>query len=180
MPGRVRVYIATSLDGFIAGPDDDLSWLPPPDADDTGDADFLAFEAFMPQVGALLMGRRTYAVVEGMDTWYYGETPVLVATRRELTPKVPTVRAVSGTLGDMIAEAKRTAGDKDVYIDGGDLIRQALAAGHIDELVVTVVPVILGRGFPLFAGMEQYHPLTWVRTAQGPAGMVQLTYRPTR
>ena len=111
---RVRVYMACSLDGFIAGPDDDLSWLSPtepepppaePPQDEPtslpADSGALSFEAFMAQVGAMLMGRRTYDVVAGMTAeaaWPYGELPVLVATRRPLQPSQPTVRAISGEL----------------------------------------------------------------------------------
>ena len=89
--GRVRVFIACSLDGFIAAPGDDLSWLPQPRE---GEGDF-GYSAFMSEVGALLMGRSTYDVVEKFPEWGYGEKYVLVATHRPLTPRLPTVRAVS-------------------------------------------------------------------------------------
>lgn len=172
--GRVRVFIACSLDGFIAGPDDDLSWLPAPPADtDYGYADF------MKDVGALLMGRNTYRVVEGFDgPWPHGDRPVLVATRRPLTPKAPTVRAVAGHIADLIAEARAVAGDKDVYLDGGDLIRQGIDADLVDELVVSIIPTILGAGAPLFAGTHGRHALTLVSSQAFAAGLVQLTLRP--
>jgi dihydrofolate reductase len=172
MPGRVRVFIAASLDGFIAGPDDDLSWLPPPEEDDHG------YAAFMADVGALLMGRRTHDVVAGFTgAWPYGERPVLVATRRPLTPRAPTVRAVSGTIAAMVAEARAAADGRDVYLDGGDLIRQTLDAGLVDELIVSIIPVVLGAGHPLFAGVGRPHRLELVHTAAKPT-LVQLTYRP--
>lgn len=171
MAGRVRVFIACSLDGFIAGADDDLSWLPPPGADDFGHA------AFMAAVGAILMGRRTYDVVTGFDPWPYGEVPLLVATTRALVPAVPTVRAVAGPIAGLVHDALAAAAGRDVYLDGGELIRQALDAELIDELIVTVIPVVLGAGLPLFAGVGRRHALTLVdhRVA---AGLVQLTYRP--
>lgn len=171
MVGRVRVFIACSLDGFIAGPGDDLSWLPPPGDDDFGHG------AFMAAVGAILMGRRTYDVVTGFDAWPYGLVPLLVATTRALTPAVPSVRAVSGSIASLIHDALAAAGGRDVYIDGGDLIRQALDAGLLDELIVTLVPVILGEGLPLFAGAGRRHGLTLVEHRVA-AGLVQLTYRP--
>lgn len=172
MPGRVRVFIATSLDGFIAGPDDDLSWLPPPGADDHG------FAAFMAAVGALLIGRRTHDVVAGFaGAWPFEERPVLVATRRPLTPKAPTIRAVAGPIADLVAEARAAAGDRDVYLDGGDLIRQGLDAGLVDELTVSVVPVVLGAGVPLCAGAARRHALALV-SADAKPSLVQLTYRP--
>ncbi|TNF28334.1 MAG: dihydrofolate reductase [Deltaproteobacteria bacterium] len=181
---RARVFIACSLDGFIAGEDDDLSWLPGPEPGDApGDAteppSDHGFGAFLADVGALLMGRNTYRVVEGFDgEWFYGDRPVLVATHRPLTPKMPTVRAVSGPIDAMLAEAFAAADGKDVYVDGGDLIRQALERGLIDELIVSVIPVVLGRGAPLFAGVDGRHFLDLVRCERQPGGMVQLTYRP--
>ena len=173
---RVRVFIASSLDGFIAGPNDELDWLPQhgSGAEDT-------FTPFMKEVGALLMGRRTYDVVCGFEgAWFYGETPVLVATQRPLVAKVPTVRAVSGTIAELIEQAIRAAAERDVYIDGGALIRSALDAGLIDELVVTIVPIVLGQGMPLFAGVHARQPLTLVSSRTIGAGMVQLKYEPKR
>jgi len=174
MADRVRVFIACSLDGFIAGPDDDLSWLPSGDGQDFG------YAAFMADVGALLMGRRSYEVVAGFPgEWPYGALPVLVATHRSLQPKVPTVRPVAGTIEAVIAAAREAAAGKDIYIDGGALIREALEAGQVDELCVSVIPVALGRGVPLFAGLSRYQPLELVASKQFDGGLLQLTYRPS-
>jgi dihydrofolate reductase len=144
---RVRVYIATSIDGFIAGPDDDLSWLDgaDPDAEQAqgvthSDPGALDDEEFIGGVGALLMGRRAYDVVRGFDVpWPYGERPVLVATRRPLdSDPPPTVGAVEGSITELIESAKEAAGEHDVYLDGGMLIRQAAEAKLIDELTITI------------------------------------------
>lgn len=173
MPGRVRVFLATSLDGFIAGPGDDLAWLSGHDgAEDT-------FTPFFRQVGALLMGRRTYDVVGGMGgPWPYGETPVLVATHRPLDPAAPTVRAVGGSLDEMLDAARDAAGDRDVYLDGGHLVRQALDAGRVDELTLTLVPILLADGIPLFTGLRHGRPLDLVSSRPLGAGLVQLVYTP--
>jgi dihydrofolate reductase len=136
-----------SLDGFIAGPDDDLSWLPHDDAPGEGAVDF---DRFLSDVGAMLMGRRTYDVVQGFDAWAYGDTPVLVPTHRPLTSTQPTVRAVQGAIDALLDEALELADGADVYVDGGDLVRQALEVDRLDELIVTLVPVVLGGGVPLF------------------------------
>jgi dihydrofolate reductase len=183
MAGKVRVFIACSLDGFIAGEGNDLSWLmgpgsavpPPPEgqpADDHG------YGAFIAQIGALLMGRGTYDVVCGFEAWPYGELPVLVATTRTLQPAVPQVRAVSGSIEAMLAEARATAGAKDVYLDGGDLIRQALDADLVDELTVSMLPVVLGAGHPLFAGVRRRRFVELVGHRVNAGGMVQLDLRP--
>ncbi len=160
MTSRVRVYLGCSLDGFIAGPDDDLSWLIDP-PEEEGDA--VGFFTFMEEVGALLMGRRTWSVVEAFDGWFYGETPVLVATHRELACDRPTVQAVSGSIEEVVAAARTAAGDKDVYIDGGDLVRQALDAGLVDELILTVGPIVIGDGVRLFDGVVKRHHLEFTK-----------------
>lgn len=168
------MFIACSLDGFIAGPQDDLSWLPAPQG-----ADDFGYGAFIADVGALLMGRRTYDVVAAFPgDWPYGERAVLVATRQPLASPHATVRAVAGPIAEVVTAAREAAGERDVYIDGGNLIRQAVDAGLVDELTITVVPVVLGRGLPLFAGTERRHALERVDVRALSAGLVQLTYRP--
>ena len=170
----IRVFIATSRDGFIAGVDDDLSWLP----DGHAGEDY-GYEQFMAGVGAILMGRRTYNVVEGFGTgWPYGDTPVLVATTRPLDPVEPSVRAVSGTPETMLAEAREVAGRRDVYADGGQLIRQLLDAGLIDEFIVTVIPVDLGDGIPLLARADQRDRLSLEASRAFPSGVEQRRYVP--
>ncbi len=181
---RVRVYLGCSLDGCIAGPDDDLSWLhsdsessdgpskgePPP-------SDALDFVTFMGQVGAMLMGRRTYDVIAGMGVWPYGETPVLVATRRPLATAQSTVRPIAGDIAEVVAEAQRIAGEKDVYLDGGALARQALDAGLVDEMVLTYVPIILGDGIRLFDGLTTRSHWTIAGHTRMGHGMLQVTLR---
>ena len=180
MSGRILVFIACSLDGFIAGPGDTLDWLPQAPSDGGDGADF-GYDAFMAGIGALLMGRNTYRVVEGFEgPWPYGDCPVLVATHRPLTPKAPTVRAVAGEICGLIEAAREAAGDRDVYLDGGQMIRAALDAGLVDEMTVSIAPTILGAGSPLFAGVSARCGLERLRVEALPAGMIQLTYRPLR
>lgn len=171
MPGPVHVFIACSLDGFIAGTDDDLSWLPSGDGEDYG------FDRFLAGIGAIVMGRNTYAVVEGFSgDWPYGEVPVLVATTRPIeAPAHPTVRPVCGTARELLEQARELTGEG-IYVDGGDVIRQFLDEGLIDELTVTVVPVILGAGAPLFAGAKHRRSLELVGSKAFESGLVQLRY----
>lgn len=201
MAGRVRVYIACSLDGFIAGPGDDLSWLTAADAQaapqsdqraqgvdsveatapSAGEGAALRFEQFLADVGCLLMGRRTYDVVAGFGgTWPYGERPVLVATHRPLPPAVPTARVVRGDIASLVGLAKEAAEGKDVYVDGGELIRHAVDARLVDDLVVTFVPVLLGAGHPLFAGVVRRHQMEFLSHHPYPGGLLQVHFRPRR
>jgi dihydrofolate reductase len=173
MTNQVRAFLAISLDGFIAGPDDELDWLGGHGEGGSEDT----FTPFFAEIGAMLMGRRTFDVVSRLGgDWPYGETPVLVATSRLLEPGRSSVRGVHGPIGEMIAEAQRAAGDRDVYVDGGALFRSVLEADLIDELTLTVIPVVLGAGIPLFAGAGR-RKVGLVSAREIGAGMVQLRYR---
>jgi dihydrofolate reductase len=169
----VRVFIACSLDGFIAGPGDDLSWLPPPD----GSGEDYGYGALIAETAAILMGRSTYEVAAGFPAWPYGEMPVFVATSRPLEPVVPTVTAVSGTPRELLATIGSLDGS--LYLDGGKLIRSFLEEDLVDDLIVTVVGVILGSGSPLFAGVTQRRSLSLVSAQSYPSGLVQLRYVPS-
>ena len=180
---QVRVYIATSIDGFIAGPGDDLSWLPSDEElAETASVDdgALGYEEFIAGIGALLMGRATYDVVRGFDVpWPYGDRPVLVATRRSLDEHPPaTVRAVDGPIAELVEAARSAADGKDVYLDGGNLIRQAAESDLIDDFTITIAPIALGSGHPLFAGMGKRYPLDIVSHHRHPGGMLQIRVRP--
>lgn len=181
--GRIRIYIAASLDGYIAGEGDDLSWLPRVDDGPPPDPDAVTFEAFMADVGALLMGRRTFDVLSGFEgPWPYGDTPILVATHRNLTGAPATVRAVNGTMDDLLDRALEVAAGKDVYVDGGRMVQQALDTGRVDELILTLVPTLLGRGVPLFGPLKhpplgfvfsppaRYGPLVQLKATRGENG----------
>jgi dihydrofolate reductase len=169
----VRVFIACSLDGFIAGPEGDLSWLPDPDP---GGEDY-GYGSFMRQTAAILMGRNTYETAAGFDRWPYGNTPVFVATSRTLESKNSTVTAVHGTPPEMLATV-RSHTDGGVYLDGGALIRAFAEDDLIEEMTITLVPVILGHGEPLFAGTAKRKKLELASATPYPSGLVQLRYLP--
>lgn len=180
MSGRVRVYLGCSLDGCIAGPDHDISFLTdyeaPPDCDWGGG---LAFDAFLDEIGAILMGRRTYQVLVDFDAWQYRDVPVLVATHRPLppAPQGGTAWAVAGPIEELIEQAKATAAGKDVYLDGGNLVRQGLDAGLVDELCLTFLPVVLGQGIRLWEGLQRRQDLTFDPPTTFGNGMIQVTAR---
>lgn len=177
---RVRVYLGCSLDGCIAGPAHDISFLSDyaPDGEAAAEGS-LDFPDFIAEVGALLMGRRTYQVLLDYDAWHYGERPVLVATHHELppAPQGGTAWAVQGPIEQLVAEAKAVAGGKDVYLDGGDLVRQGLDAGLVDELCLTFLPVVLGRGIRLWEGLQNRTELQFERPVMHAGRMVQVTGR---
>ncbi|WP_062204347.1 dihydrofolate reductase family protein [Demequina salsinemoris] len=184
-PGRVRAYLATSADGFIAGPDDEIGWLQEPRNSGVPMAvepwservpDGTTYDEFAATVGCMLMGRRTFDVACGFGTWPYGDLPVLVATNRPL-PESSTVTAVTGDIEELIEAAHELAGGADVYVDGGSLIRQALVADLIDELIITMIPTVLGDGVRLFEAPMRRIDLAVADVRRYGDGYVQIHYR---
>lgn len=178
---KCSVFIATSLDGYIAREDGDLDWLDAanqtvPDGEDCG------YGAFMAGVDALVMGRNTYEKVLSFGAWPYGETPVIVLSRDELRIPENISGIVSHSSDDPDALCRRLSaeGHRKLYIDGGITIQRFLDAGLITDLTITVIPVILGGGIPLFGPMRRDVALTHRHTKSYDFGFVQSTYDMTR
>ncbi|MGA7398267.1 MAG: dihydrofolate reductase family protein [Solirubrobacterales bacterium] len=185
MSGQVRGYLGMSLDGKIAGPDDELDWLTAPPRRLTEDPvpstkdEWVSFDGFTSQVGVMLMGRRTFDVVIAFEDWFYGDLKVLVATNRPLPSSIPaTVEAISGDITELVSEATSQSGELDVYLDGGQLVSAALDAGLLDELITTVLPTVRGQGISLFSNLQGPQDLDLTKVATDATGMVQLTWVP--
>ena len=125
----------------------------------------------------MLMGRSTYDTVENAGQWHYGTTPVLVATHRPLAPIAESIGSAAGPICELIAKAKELALEKDVYLDGGDLVRQALQAELVDEITTTFLPILLGKGIRLFDNLESRAKLQFVNHSALEGGMLQVTAR---
>lgn len=157
---RYRYYTATTLDGFLADPDDSLDWLlgqpESPDLPAPGEpVGIPSYEDFIAEVGVLVMGAATYQWVldhlaaEG-DAWPYSQ-PCFVFTHRDLPPADESVRIVTGEPAEFRAELEATAAGRDVWVvGGGELATRFAAAGMLDELLLSYAPVTLGAGKPLF------------------------------
>jgi dihydrofolate reductase len=179
---RGDVFIATSVDGYIARPDGTLDWLTGrPAEEETGQHDAhqdYGYGAFLATVDAIFMGRGTFDVVLGFDgPWPYPK-PVYVWTSRPddiRPPEGADVRVVSGSLDDVRA---RLAADGigRVYVDGGATVRAWLDAGLVDRMTISTVPVLIGQGIPLFGGTSGDIDLELESCETFPGGMVQRTY----
>lgn len=141
---RVSVFLAVSLDGFIAREDGGIDWLM--HYDDPGE-DY-GFKAFFDTVDVLVMGRNTYDVATSFDTWPYGDKRLIVLTHRPIEPK-HNETSYSGMVAELV-QSLGYEGGKRICLDGGNAIRQGLAAGLVDDMTLTWIPMLLGRGIPLF------------------------------
>jgi dihydrofolate reductase len=172
------VYIAASLDGFIATPEGGIDWLedaPNPEGGDFG------FSEFISRVDAVLMGRATFDKVLGFDGWPY-HIPVFVLsnTLEDVPPDLEgKVRIVSGPLVEVIAQLG-AEGFKDLYIDGGRVIQSFLREDLIDELIVTRFPKLLGRGLPLFGELNGILDFSHMETEVIQNYLVKSRYRRAR
>jgi len=175
MTPNFSVFIAASLDGFIARPDGGLDWL---DAVQIPDEDY-GYHAFFDSIDALLLGSGTYETVRSFPEWPYGDKPCYVATSRSWgqTRHEIFVRGNPVMLARQLAER----GHSRVYLDGGTLIRAFLATDLVTDLTLSVVPILLGAGIPLFreVGKEPgygEHRLKLARSKSWANGLVQLRY----
>jgi dihydrofolate reductase len=150
MSGKVVVNRCMSLDGFIAGPDDSMDW-----GGGRALADFVApddLAEVAAATGAMLVGRRTWEVgarmqAEGPDSVDYPFSgPMFLLTHRPLEPPDAEVTILSGDIGEAVATARDAAGEKNLEILGADVAGQCLQAGLVDEILVYVLPVLLGDG----------------------------------
>lgn len=167
---RCSVFIATSLDGYIARSDGGIDWLSSVErpGEDHG------FGEFYGSVDALVLGRKTWETALGFPEWPYAGKRVVVMSRE----------AREGRHGEgfhrgppeELAAALRADGVQRVYVDGGATIRGFLAAGLIDDLTVSVIPVLLGAGIPLFGEGVPETRLTLQGSRAYESGLVQLRY----
>jgi dihydrofolate reductase len=166
---RVSAFLGVSLDGFIADADGGLGFLKPFEQEEHGYAEFYA------SVDTLLLGRKTYETVLGFGAWPFADRRVAVLSHGAEPPRF-NERFFSGRPEEVLA-ALAADGAQHVYADGGVVVTQFLAAGRLDALVLTVVPVVLGTGIRLFATSPGTHRLTLESARTFASGMVQLRYR---
>ncbi len=174
-----KIFIATSLDGYIADKNGGIDWLhenPSPSGSDGG------FSEFMKTVDALVMGRTTYETVLSFDCdWPYSKKVfVLSNSLNEVDPSLKgKAKIINGKL-DAVVKNLNDQGYNNLYIDGGKTIQSFLKAGLIDELIITQIPIVLGGGFHLFGDLPQRLKLEHCGTKIFDNGMVQSRYKVMR
>lgn len=172
---KISLFIATSLDGYIAKPNDDLSFLKlvEKEGEDYG------YEEFTAKIDTLIIGRKTYDyVVKEIGASHYdnGQRDVYVITRTERPQSGRTI-FYTGNITDLVKQLKSKNG-KNIYCDGGaEIINELLKYDLIDELIISVIPILLGNGTRLFKDGRPEQLLEHVETKTFEKGLVQLHYK---
>jgi dihydrofolate reductase len=172
MRPRFSVFIAASLDGFIAKPDGNIDWLRIHSLAEEPNG----YNEFIESIDAIVIGRGTYETVLGFGGWFYGDKRVIVMTRRPAESR----HGEEFYAGDPSGLLSRLAGATRVYVDGGAVISQFFAADLIDDVTVGILPIVLGSGIRLFPGGEGEHRLVLQNHRVFKSGMVQLSYQTHR
>jgi dihydrofolate reductase len=147
------VYIAASIDGYIATIDGGIEWLheqPNPEQSDYG------YSEFMNNIDALVMGRNTFEKIQTFGEWPYQKKVFVLSNALKEIPEelVGKIEIISGSVKEVIASLN-VAGFKNLYIDGGKTIQEFLNQDLIDELIITRIPILLGKGIPLFGELNE-------------------------
>jgi len=164
---RIRYQVACSLDGFIAGPDDEFDWITPEPAFD--------FEALYAQFDTLLMGRRTWEIVRASGESFRGKE-VIVASRSLEASDHPEIEVVGDDLEARVRRLRSEPG-RDIWLyGGGELFSQLLQWDLVDTVEPAFIPVLLGGGVPFLPSPAVRRRLKLVRHQAYPGGMVLLEY----
>ncbi|MEO9965802.1 MAG: dihydrofolate reductase family protein [Reichenbachiella sp.] len=172
---RLKLFIATSIDGFIARKDGSLDWLddiPNPDKLDYG------YFKFYDSIDTLLMGRKTYNEVLGFGVeWPYPDSKTYVISSGPVDIKTENTFYIQKPLAETV-KALMTEPGKDIWVvGGGELISSMLSLDLIDEMLITITPVILGAGIPLFPSQPKETKFDLINTEAFDTGFVNLTYK---
>jgi len=168
------VYIATSLDGFIATEDGGIDWLmeiPNPDKNDYG------YFEFMDGIDALVMGRNTFDKVLTFGEWHYTKPVFVLSNSLAEIPEnlIGKAEIVKGDIRGVIQNLNKQ-GYKNLYIDGGKVIQSFLKEDLIDELIISRVPVLLGEGIPLFGETNSLLKFNHIKTETFNNSLVKSCY----
>ncbi|GJL60984.1 MAG: deaminase reductase [Nitrospirales bacterium] len=173
------VFIAISLDGFIAREDGGIDWLPGVGEDGTED---YGYHEFIDSVDAIVMGRNSYEMALSFGAWPYGKKPVVVLSSRTVAIGQDIARTVESMHAPPHEVVQRLAGRgwRHLYIDGGKTIQGFLREDLIHRLIITTVPILLGTGIPLFGPLSREIHLQHLETRPFANGLVQSHYEVRR
>lgn len=171
----VVLYIATSLDGFIARPNGNLDWLTSFPQPETGD---YGYDDLLKSIGTIIMGRKTYDEILAFGIeWPYAKYNTYIVTKnKHYNPTTPNTFVLNENLSASIHEQKRKS-NKDIWlVGGGRLVTAFINENILDKMIISKVPILLGEGIPLFANKPKETKWTLVNTQTFNTGLVNLTY----
>ncbi len=172
---KIKLFIASSIDGYIARLDHSLDWLdsiPNPDNLDYG------YEEFYSSVETLFIGRKTYEIVQNMDEdWPYSDSKTYILTRnQDYTVTTPNTFVINEDIQGLVDELKNTQ-KKDIWlVGGGELISMFMDLELIDEMILTIFPIVLGSGVPLFASESKEVRYKLIDSRVFETGLINLHY----
>ena len=171
---KVILYIAASLDGFIAGSDGDISWL---DKYQGGGDDY-GYSEFYENVGTSIMGANTYEKALTLKGGIDNNMPTYVITHRKLqTISDAKITLYSGNLPELIKNIQKRT-EKNIWlVGGGQLTQSFLKEALIDEIILSTIPLILGEGISLFSNTRKEINLEMTNTERYQSGIMQTQYR---
>lgn len=171
-----HVFIATSLDGFIARKDHQLDWLMKQNTDGQDHG----YDGFIDSVDGVVMGRATYEKVLTFGDWSY-KKPVVVMSKTLAPDDIPAALQASVSLVDLdppeLMQYLQDRGWSRAYIDGGKVIQSFIRCGLIDDIILTTVPILIGNGCPLFGEIDGDIDLELLGSTAFASGLVQSHYR---
>ncbi|MEN9445045.1 MAG: hypothetical protein RIS47_1936 [Bacteroidota bacterium] len=173
---KLKLFIASSLDGYIARPNNSLDWLDEMENPNQIDHGYLSF---LKEIDTLIMGRTTYEVVLGFGIdWPYLDQESFIASKQDTYEiKTPKTSVVKGELVSFVKNLKKGRGKNIWLVGGGELISELINARLVDEMIISVVPRIIGGGIRLFAGNPRDTLWELKSAVTYPTGVVNLTYK---
>lgn len=173
MDRKVILYIAASLDGYIAKPNDDLSFLSIVQKDDED----YGYSVFINSVDTVISGRKTYDwVMKRVPVFPHADKNTFIITRNA-KPSIGKVNFYSGSLKELISKLKSESG-KNIFIDGGaEIVHELLKENLIDEFIISIIPVLVGSGIKLFKDGRPEQTLELVSVKKFEKGLAQLHYK---
>lgn len=176
-PSKVTIHMVSSLDGFIANQEGDVDWMTPHDSYPQGK--ILTkddIEKFVNSIDCYVMGSRTYDHARELG-WPYGETPVIVLSHRQRSSDKKSVQFYRGELHHLIHDQLKVKFQNIWVVGGAETIKSFVQSQLVDEIVITIMPILLGHGLPFFNNIGLEIKLHLLNSVAYNDGMVELTYQ---
>jgi len=173
---RLSVFIAMSLDGYIARLNGKLDWLEI--NSDKSKAEDFGYQTFVSRVDCIVMGRNTFEKVVSFPEWPYHNKRVIVLSRRwnQIPDQFVGLAELYSGKVELLTVELQNQGVKHVYVDGGITIQSFIQQRLLSDITITTVPIILGKGLPLFGTTREDQNLQLENTQSFPSGFVQASY----